>query len=141
MKLNNLTGFLIHRTDVKLTNFFTKKLKPYNVTPEQWGIISILDEHRATTQKELAIAIDKDQTTVVRMIHSLEAKEIVTRVLNLHDKRSHDLFLSGKGMELKKSLMVNVMEAHNYVTRSLTQDELKQLHDLLGKVYSNVLDD
>ncbi len=141
MKLTNLTGFLIHRTDVKLTNFFTKKLKPYNVTPEQWGIISTLDEHRATTQKEVALAIDKDQTTVVRMIHSLEAKGIVKRIVNPHDKRSHDLFLSEKGVELKKSLLVNVMEAHDYITRSLTQDEVKQLHDLLGKVYSNVLDD
>lgn len=65
-----------------LTNFFTKQLKPYEITPEQWGIISVLDGDRATTQKELAEAIDRDQTTVVRMIHSLEKKEIVERKLN-----------------------------------------------------------
>lgn len=52
MDLYNITGFLIHRTDVKLTNYFTKQLKPYKVTPEQWSIISCLDIDKAMTQKE-----------------------------------------------------------------------------------------
>ncbi len=38
------------------------------------GIISVLCSQRSTTQKELAEAIDKDQTTVVRMIQSMERK-------------------------------------------------------------------
>ena len=37
MNLHDLIGYLVHRTDVKMTNYFTKKLKPYGVTPEQWG--------------------------------------------------------------------------------------------------------
>ncbi|WP_079911040.1 MarR family winged helix-turn-helix transcriptional regulator [Paenibacillus sp. 32352] len=141
MKLFELTGFLIHRTDVKLTNYFTKKLKPYKVTPEQWGIISVLDDQRATTQKELAEAIDRDQTTVVRMIHSLEKKGIVKRVLNDSDRRSHHLFLTDQGSELKTKLMPDVTSAHDYVTRTLNEDELHQLHKLLSKLYGNVQDE
>ena len=57
MNLHDLIGYLVHRTDVKMTNYFTKKLKPFGVTPEQWGIISVLCSQRATTQKELAEAI------------------------------------------------------------------------------------
>ncbi|SPT89788.1 transcriptional regulator, MarR family [Bacillus cereus] len=51
MNLHDLIGYLVHRTDVKMTNYFTKKLKPYGVTPEQWGIISVLCSQRSTTQK------------------------------------------------------------------------------------------
>ena len=65
MDLYNITGFLIHRTDVKLTNYFTKQLKPYKVTPEQWSIISCLDMDKAMTQKELAEAIDPGSNNVV----------------------------------------------------------------------------
>ncbi len=89
MNLHDLIGYLVHRTDVKMTNYFTKKLKPFGVTPEQWGIISVLCSQRATTQKELAEAIDKDQTTVVRMIQSMERKGIVKKDLNEQDRRSH----------------------------------------------------
>ena len=43
-------------------------------------------------KKELAEAIDKDQTTVVRMIQSMERKGIVKKDLNEQDRRSHNLF-------------------------------------------------
>ncbi|MCM3750279.1 MarR family transcriptional regulator [Paenibacillus pasadenensis] len=141
MELHHLTGFLINRTDVKLTNFFTKQLKPYEITPEQWGIISVLDGARATTQKELAEAIDRDQTTVVRMIHSLEKKEIVDRKLNEMDKRSHNLYLSEKGVLLKAKIEPIVIGAHNHVTRFLNEDEKQELTVILNKLYDSVRDE
>ncbi|MEQ7049848.1 MarR family transcriptional regulator [Paenibacillaceae sp. P-4] len=141
MELCNLTGFLIHRTDVKMTNYFTKQLKPYEMTPEQWSIISVLDGDRPTTQKELAEAIDRDQSTVVRMIHSLEKKEIVKRIVNDTDKRSHNLYLSDKGILLKSELLPVVIEAHKHVTRYLSEDEFQVLESLLEKLYASVMDD
>ncbi|WP_219837639.1 MarR family winged helix-turn-helix transcriptional regulator [Paenibacillus sp. R14(2021)] len=138
MDLFDLTGFLIHRTDMKLTNYFIRKLKPYEVTPEQWGIISVLDCDRAMTQKEVAEAIDRDQSTVVRMISSLEKKGMVKRLQNNDDKRSHNLFLSAKGMQHKTSLLPVVKEAHDFLTRNLSQDELALLHETLHKLYLNV---
>ena len=141
MDLYNVTGFLIHRTDVKLTNYFTKQLKPYHVTPEQWSIICYLDSDKPLTQKELAEAIDRDQTTVVRMIHSLERKGMVSRVLNDQDKRSHKLYLSQKGADIKQQLLVTVQEAHNYVTRGLDHEDVAQLKILLQKLYTNVEED
>ncbi|GGH51078.1 MULTISPECIES: MarR family winged helix-turn-helix transcriptional regulator [Paenibacillus] len=141
MDLYHITGFLIHRTDVKLTNYFTKQLKPYEVTPEQWSIISYLDPDKAMTQKELAEAIDRDQTTVVRMIHSLERKGMVRRMMNDQDKRSHHLYLSSKGQEVKERLLLTVKEAHDHVTRGLEPDELDQLKVTLDKLYRNVRED
>ncbi|MCP1424535.1 MULTISPECIES: MarR family transcriptional regulator [Paenibacillus] len=141
MDLYNITGFLIHRTDVKLTNYFTKQLKPYKVTPEQWSIISCLDMDKAMTQKELAEAIDRDQTTVVRMIHSLERKGMVRRIVHDQDKRSHYLYLSSKGQEVKGKLLLTVKNAHDYVTRGLEHDELNQLKTILDKLYRNVQED
>ncbi|MBW7452981.1 MarR family winged helix-turn-helix transcriptional regulator [Paenibacillus sepulcri] len=121
-----------------MNNFFTKKLKQYEVTPDQWGIICVLDGERATSQKELAEAIDRDQTTVVRMIYSLEKKGIVKRIQNDSDKRSHNLFLSDKGMGLKIKLLPIVKAAHDYVTKNLSKEELLVLHALLDKLYSSV---
>ncbi|PQP81012.1 MarR family transcriptional regulator [Paenibacillus sp. PCH8] len=141
MDLYNVTGFLIHRTDVKLTNYFTKQLKPYEVTPEQWSIICYLDIDKAMTQKELAEAIDRDQTTVVRMIHSLERKGMVRRILNDQDKRSHHLYLSPKGEAIKQRLLLTVKDAHDYVTRGINPEELNQLKSILEKLYSNVQND
>lgn len=136
MNLQNLTGYLIHRTDVKLTNYFIKQLKPYGVTPEQWTIISILDSQRGTTQKDLAQKADKDHSTIVRMIHSMEKKGFIKKDFNEHDKRSHYLFLTEKGEEIKKNILPVVENAHNFVTSNLTTEEVQQLKILLNKLYN-----
>ncbi|NQF14592.1 MarR family transcriptional regulator [Brevibacillus sp. HB1.3] len=141
MELFNLTGFLLHRTDMKMTNYFKKRLKQLEITPEQWGILSVMDGERAITQKELSDAIDRDQTTVVRMIYSLEKKGIVIRTLNDVDRRSHNLLLSDKGMELKSKLLPVVTDAHNHVTQNLTDVEIAELHALLDKLYQVVKDE
>ncbi len=141
MNIYNLTGFLVHRTDVKMTNYFIKKLRPYEITPDQWGIISVLDTERAVNQKQLAEAIDRDQTTVVRMIHSLERKNMIKKVANLEDKRSHHLYLSARGAHIKKELLHIVQEAHDYVTRGFTVEEVEQLQSFLNRLYHNVKDE
>lgn len=138
MNLYDVTEFLIHRTDVKLTNYFIKKLKPYEVTPEQWGIISILDSQRGMTQKELAVILDKDQTTLVRMIHSMVKKGVTQKQTNVKDRRSQYLFLTEKGEDLKNTLVSIVNDAHQVATNGLSVEELTQLKTLLNKVYDNV---
>ncbi|PGB40552.1 MarR family transcriptional regulator [Bacillus toyonensis] len=140
MNLHDSIGHLVHRTDVKLTNYFIKQLKHYELTPEQWGIMSILDNERGTTQKELAATIDKDQTTVVRMIHSLEKKGIVKKTFNDEDKRSHYLLLTNKGEGLKETLLPIVKDAHNFIIRGLSTEEIQQLKSLLNKLYENATD-
>ncbi|WP_445479762.1 MarR family winged helix-turn-helix transcriptional regulator [Lysinibacillus irui] len=136
MDLHDLLGYLIHRTDVKMTNYFTKVLKPYGITPEQWSIISVLSSQRGTTQKELAEAIDKNQTTVVRMIHSMERKGIVKKIFNEQDRRSHYLFLTEKGEEIKKTILSVVKDAHHVVSSNLSKGEIQQLKSLLNKLYN-----
>lgn len=135
MDLQDLIGYLIHRTDLKMTNYFTNRLKPYGVTPEQWSIISILSSEKGTTQKELAEGIDKNQTTVVRMIQSMERKGLVKKIYNEQDRRSHHLLLTEKGHEVKKAILPVVMDAHQTVTKQLSDEEIQQLKLLLNKLF------
>ncbi|MDG0058339.1 MarR family winged helix-turn-helix transcriptional regulator [Priestia sp. P5] len=131
MDLLDLTGHLIHRTDVKVMNYFKQKLKPYGMTPVRWSIINVLD-----TQKELAEAIDKKQTTIVEMIYAMEGKGLIKRTFSERDRRLHYLFLTEKGEEIKKTLSPLVKDAHLFVTRQLSDEEVKQLKTLLNKIYN-----
>ncbi|MNC79023.1 transcriptional regulator SlyA [compost metagenome] len=75
------------------------------------------------------------------MIHSLERKGMVRRIVNDQDKRSHHLYLSPKGEEVKQKLLLTVQDAHNYVTRGIEPEELEQLKTILEKLYMNVRED
>lgn len=66
---------------------------------------------------------------------------MVRRMMNDQDKRSHHLYLSSKGQEVKERLLLTVKEAHDHVTRGLEPDELDQLKVTLDKLYRNVRED
>ena len=121
-----------------MNNYFMKQLKPFEITPDQWGILGVLDGDKATTQKELAEAIDRDQTTVVRMIHSLEKKGMVKRYVHDTDKRSHNLYLTDKGTALKAKVLPVVIAAHRHATRYLSAAEITTLKTMLEKLYASV---
>ncbi|WP_279620303.1 MarR family transcriptional regulator [Priestia megaterium] len=134
MDLHDLTGYLIHRTEVKVMNYFKKKLKPYGMTPVRWSIINVLDTQTGLTQTELAEAVDKKQTTIVEMIYAMEEKGLIKRTFSERDRRLHYLFLTEKGEELKKTLAPLVKDAHLFVVRQLSNEEIDQLKILLNKV-------
>ncbi|MNF13427.1 transcriptional regulator SlyA [compost metagenome] len=66
---------------------------------------------------------------------------MVRRTVNDQDRRSHHLYLSAKGEELKQRLLLTVQDAHNYVTRGVEPEELEQLKAILEKLYMNVRED
>lgn len=99
------------------------------------GLLVFFVAKEPLLKKELAEAIDKDQTTVVRMIQSMERKGIVKKALNEQDRRSHNLFLTEKGDELKKTILPVVTDAHHFVTSNLSEEEIKVLQSLLNKLY------
>lgn len=137
MNILEITGYLLHKTDVKLTNFFIRQLKPFGVTPEQWSIICVLQKDKETNQKELSKAIDRDQTTVVRMVNNLQSKGIIKKIINDTDKRSHFITLTKQGEELKLKLIPVVQQAHETVTSGLTEEQIEMLHNLLKHLYDN----
>lgn len=135
MDLQDMIGYLIHRTDTKLTNYFTDRLKPFDVTPEQWSVIVVLDKDRGMTQKDLVEASEKGQTTLVRMINSMEKKGMVKKVYNQEDRRSHLLYLTDKGSKIKSEILPVVKDAHESVTKCLSDAEVQQLKTFLNKMY------
>ncbi|MDP5275421.1 MarR family winged helix-turn-helix transcriptional regulator [Chengkuizengella axinellae] len=136
--LEKSVGFLLHRTDVRLTNFLMEKLKPFNLTPEQWVVLDSLDVDHGVTQKQLSAKLDKDQTTMVRMINSMKNKGLVMKKSNEYDKRSHYIYLTNTGMELKVQVVPIVKKAHEQITTDISNHEINALRNLLNKLYKNV---
>lgn len=61
--------------------------KPYNLTPEQAGVLRRLGEQEGISQKELSIRMVKDQTNIIRLLDQLEKKNLVRRGPNKEDRR------------------------------------------------------
>jgi DNA-binding MarR family transcriptional regulator len=104
LPLSDSVGFMISNTGRKMSQYLTIRFQPYDVTPEQWSLLSRLAENDGISQKELAFQVDKDPTNVTRILDQLERKGLVSRTSNKEDRRSFLLFLTDQGKELDRKL-------------------------------------
>jgi len=125
-------------THRKLSNFLTRKFKPYDITPEQWGVLNRLWEKDGISQKEISLITIKDQTTLTRILDKLESKGLIKRQTSPDDRRSFLIFLTDAGRNLEDKLVPIASEALDEALQGLSEEEIKQLKVLLNKIFMNV---
>lgn len=135
--LNNL-GVFIHSVDLEITSFVNKKLADFQLTSEQNLIMAILWEQEGVSQNEIALRLNKDKSSVARMIVTLEKKGYIHRTICQKDRRSIEVFLTKKGKMLGKDVMPINQNIINTISKGMTEEEVTQLQRLLTKVRENV---
>lgn len=131
-------GFIMNRTNTKLKNELLQRLKPYDVTPEQWAVLNRLWEREGLSPKELAELTSKDQPNIARILDKLEKKGLITRQTNPDDNRSFLIYLTDRGRELKDELIPLALAALNKALRGIEQEQVKELKLLLNRIYTNL---
>ncbi len=73
------------------------------ITREQFKLLYAISQNKEeVTQKDMADMIGKDKSTILRLIDSLETKELVRRVEDTKDRRKNYLMVTKKGEEIIK---------------------------------------
>lgn len=131
-------GFIISRTNQKLSNYLTRKFKQYDITPEQWAVLNRLWERDGVSQKEISEITIKDQTTLTRILDKLEGKGFIKRQTSPTDRRAFLIFLTDEGRNLEDILVPIAYEALDEALQGLRKEEINQLKVLLNKIFINV---
>ena len=84
----------VFRTFKNLTN--TQSNTP--LTIDQFGfLIAIYEKKEEVIQKDMAEVLGKDQSSILRIVDSLEKKELIRRVVDNNDRRKNFLMVTKKG--------------------------------------------
>ena len=133
---NNALGLLLSRTYFTYKKETTHLLQPFDITPEQFGILEQLTRYNGISQKALAELHGKDQTSVGKTLDRLEKKELITRSVAPNDRRAIVLQVSEKGLELYHKARVSMQKSTDELNELLTEKEADQLILSLNKIYS-----
>ena len=71
----------------------------YDVTMEQLFVLGALEEQDGQSLGNLAERVDRDRTTITRMIDGLERKNLVVRVPDQNDNRQKLVYLTRLGRQ------------------------------------------
>jgi DNA-binding MarR family transcriptional regulator len=101
--------------------------------PGRVGILLLIDANPGVTQSRLAQAVGLDRSTMVGVLHALEARALVERRRG-EDRRTNGLWLTRGGRTLMASLKRRIRAHERRVAARLTAQERGHLLLLLEKL-------
>lgn len=133
----NTLAYDICYTARKIYQFLTKEFKKFDITPEQFIVLTTLFEQEGISQMDLALKLDKDKNTVKAIIDNLEKKGFLFKGENKIDKRVYSLFVTEKSKEIIPILKECEKDIINTLMCNITLEESKVSSAILSKIREN----
>jgi len=134
LPLTDSAGFLLNRAGRIIRTRVTAALSPLSLTPQELGILRVLAANGPLSQQALSKIHEIDRTSMVHLIDGLEARQILIRMPNLNDRRSHLIHLTPRGQKtLKQALKLALKEQVDFLS-PLSDEEWDTLRRCLLKL-------
>ena len=101
--------------------------------PGRVGILLLIEANPGVTQSRLAQAVGLDRSTLVGVLHALQARDLLERRRG-QDRRTNGLWLTRSGHTLVAGLKRRIRAHERRVAAALTAEEREQLLLLLKKL-------
>ncbi len=102
-----------------------------DLTPSQLAALSHLDAPQS--QRELAESLHFDASNITDIVDRLEARGLVVRTVDPHDRRVRRIVRTPEGEELRRQALDEALATAPTVA-SLSAGEQRTLCELLGKI-------
>ena len=138
--VDNSPGFSVHLLDTQMKAGLRRafQARGYNITPEQWGVLSRLWVKEGIHQNTLARETSKDRHTITRILNLLEKKGFVRRVPDHEDKRRVNIYLTAEGKALKSVLPPIVTHFLKKCFVGLNEKDVKEMVRIHRRILENM---
>ena len=120
----------------QMTETFRKN--GYEITNEQFGILTVLWYKDGISQKEIANSIERDKTTISRVLDSMIKRNLLTRESSSSDGRSKLIFLTEKGKQLQHKLVTLGGEMYLQAIHGISEEDLNRTLATLQTLIKNM---
>jgi DNA-binding MarR family transcriptional regulator len=129
--LSGLLGYRLRVAQQAVFRDFARAIP--DASPGRAGILLLIDANPGVTQSRLAQAVGIDRSTLVGVLHALQARDLIER-LRGEDRRTNGLWLTRAGRTLVASLKQRIRVHERRVAARLSVAERSQLLALLQKL-------
>jgi DNA-binding MarR family transcriptional regulator len=129
--LPGLLGYRLRLAQQALFRDFAESVAA--LSPGRVGILLLVEANPGVTQSRLAKAVSLERSTMVGVLHALQARRLVERRRG-DDRRTNGLYLTAKGRSLVAGLKRRIQRHERRVAARLSPAEREQLLSLLAKL-------
>jgi len=130
----NRPGFLIRRLHQIHVAMFLEGCEEFNVTPVQFGVLTVLNAEDTLDQVTIANSIGVDRNTAADVIRRLEARGLIERPVSVTDKRAKLAKITKEGRAFVNQVQPAMVDAQRRFTEPLNREENELLMGLLRKL-------
>ncbi len=134
--LDDLLGYAIRRAQLRLYDDFHASLAPWQITPQRFSALVIIDRNPGLKLTELARIQGIARSGAVALIDALVELGHVERRPSPTDRRALGLFLTPSGQQALPGITAAVSAHDARMSQRLNPQEAAELHRLLGKMMS-----
>ena len=141
VKTKNLTemvyqrpGYLARQFHRIATTLFLEETQKYDVTPLQYGILTVVHSRPGIDQISACEALGADRSTLATVVDRLEKQGLVERVASATDRRSNALYLTQHGKRLLPEIRRAEEKMRKRIFKSLSVRELEIFTDLMTRI-------
>jgi len=129
--LSGLLGYRLRVAQQTVFRDFARSIP--EASPGRVGILLLIDANPGVTQSRLAQAVGIDRSTMVGVLHALQARELIERRRG-EDRRTNGLWLTRTGRGLVASLKQRIRTHERRVASRLSVEERAHLLAMLEKL-------
>nr|MBF0685583.1 MarR family transcriptional regulator [Pseudomonas sp.] len=137
-QLDTLVGYAVRRAQIRIYEDFTIALQPWNITPQRFSAMTLIDRNPGIRAIDLANVMGIARSGVAILLNTLEAAGYIRRVGEQKDKRTLALELSAAGRKALREISDAVARHDARVTASLDEEQKSLLISLLDRVGSGL---
>ncbi|MEJ1353356.1 MAG: MarR family transcriptional regulator [Candidatus Sedimenticola sp. (ex Thyasira tokunagai)] len=137
-QIQQTLGFHLFQTSMRLKAAFARILRPYDITPEQFTLLSLLSDTDGLQQREIAELLFKDRPNVTRILEKLEKKGLVLRKKDPGDRRASRVHITSSGQERYTLLNEAASSFRSRAYRGLEAADKKRLKASLNQIMENL---
>lgn len=105
------------------------------ITTEQFGLLQAISEKdEEVIQKDMADMMGKDKSAILRLIDSLEEKDLVKRVADSKDRRKNYLMVTKLGYRIIEQYLKIADEMMVVIQEGLSQEDIDTFHRVVSHI-------
>jgi MarR family transcriptional regulator for hemolysin len=102
------------------------------LTMDEYGLLLAINKKGdKVIQKNMAEAMGKDQSVVMKLVDSLEKKKLAKRMVGLNDRRKNFLAITKKGEEVLEQYMKIELTLIDELHQDIPKSDIENFHKIL----------
>ncbi|MCP3666728.1 MAG: MarR family transcriptional regulator [Gammaproteobacteria bacterium] len=137
-RIRDTIGFNLFITNVALRAGMAREMRPFDITPEQFAILSLLQERGGLQQREIAELLLKDRPSITRILERMQNKRLIRRETDPKDRRAVRVHLTATGKKLFPKVEKIALDFRKQAYQGLSETKLNQLKQTLHHISENL---